>query len=45
MIESAELEQLIDKASFEEAYSKLRTELLDAQFDLIEMQLTTSKKK
>ncbi len=36
MIESAELEQLIDKASFEEAYSKLRTDLLDAQFDVIE---------
>lgn len=35
MFESAELEHAIDKASFEEEYPKLRTELLDAQFDLI----------
>ena len=36
MNESVDLEQTIDKARFEEEYLKLRTELLDAQFDLIE---------
>jgi len=36
MFESAELEHAIDKARFEEELPKLRTELLDAQFDLIE---------
>ena len=35
MFESAELEQAIDKTRFEEVLPKLRTELLDAQFDLI----------
>jgi polyphosphate:AMP phosphotransferase len=36
MFESAELDHDIDKARFEEELPKLRTELLDAQFDLIE---------
>jgi hypothetical protein len=36
MSETAELEQAIDKASFQEEYPELRTELVDAQFDLIE---------
>jgi len=37
MFESAELEHAIDRARFEEEYPNLRTELLNAQFDLIEL--------
>jgi polyphosphate:AMP phosphotransferase len=36
MFESVELDHAIDKARFEEEYPNLRTEFLDAQFDLIE---------
>ena len=36
MFESAEIEHSIDKTEFEKEYPKRRTELLDAQFDLIE---------
>jgi len=36
MFESAELEHDIDKTRFEEEYPRLRTELLNVQFDLIE---------
>jgi polyphosphate kinase 2 (PPK2 family) len=36
MFESAEIEHDIDKATFEERLPQLRTELLEAQFDLIE---------
>ena len=36
MFESAEIQQDIDKASFEEQEPDLRTELLNVQFDLIE---------
>jgi polyphosphate kinase 2 (PPK2 family) len=36
MFESAEIEHDIDKAAFEERLPQLRTDLLDAQFDLIE---------
>lgn len=38
MFEAAEVEQHIDKTGFEEAYPKLRTEILEAQFELIESQ-------
>lgn len=37
MFESAELEHAIDRARFEEEYPNLRTKLLNAQFDLIEL--------
>ena len=36
MFESAEIEHDIDKAAFEEQLPQLRTELLNAQFDLID---------
>ncbi|WP_455234237.1 polyphosphate:AMP phosphotransferase [Thiogranum longum] len=36
MFESAELEHDIDKDTFETEFPKLRTELLDTQFDLVE---------
>jgi len=36
MYESAEIAHDIDKARFEEEYERLRTELLEAQFELIE---------
>lgn len=36
MFESAELEHKIDKATFKKEVPKLRAELLDVQYDLIE---------
>jgi polyphosphate:AMP phosphotransferase len=36
MFESAEMRQEVDKATYEEAVPKLREELLDAQYDLLE---------
>ena len=38
MFESAEIKHDIDKATFEELLPQLRTDILNAQFDLIEAQ-------